>query len=34
MRAETAPGNIRLEAAQCARLVSRGMEDGLLQGLR
>ena len=34
MRAETAPGNIRLDAAQCARLVSRGMEDGLLQGLR
>jgi hypothetical protein len=34
MRAETTPGNIRLEATQCARLVSRGTEDGLLQGSR
>lgn len=34
MRAETAPGHTRLEAAQCAELVSRGTEGGLLQGLR
>lgn len=34
MRAETMPGNTRLEAAQCSQVVSKGSEGGILQGSR